>query len=162
MKIALFLLAVMLQAPVHAQATYEQSFNGHIELHNQVEYRTIPIYAGQGNLRVWTDSYADGANFDPIITVWHRGVKVAMNDNDATFSDNQSARDVGVALPALARGTYVVTITAYPNFPLSDRLDDGFTYDNQAPIPIDTWCQPGDPGPGCHTDRHFSLHWSVE
>lgn len=58
MKIALFLLpAMLLQAPAHAQVAYEQSHHGHIELHNQVEYHTIPLYAGQGNLRVLTDSY---------------------------------------------------------------------------------------------------------
>jgi len=41
-------------------------------------------------------------------------------------------------------------------------IGDGFTYDNQTPIPIDTWCQPGNPGPGCHSDRHCSLHWTVQ
>jgi hypothetical protein len=163
MKYVLYLLAaILLHAPAGAQPLYDQSYNGHIAFHNHVEYHTIPIYVGQGNLRVWTDSYSGGANFDPIITVWRNGERVAFNDDNPTFTFYQSRRDAGIALSALPFGAYVVTITAYPNFALGLRLGDGFTYDSQVPIPIDTWCQPGDPGPGCQTDRHFSLHWTIE
>jgi hypothetical protein len=164
MKTALCLLAGLLfHAPAGSVAEYEQSYNGHIELHNQVEYHSIPIYAGQGDLRVWTDSYLHGANFDPIITLWHNGVLVAMNDDDQTVNPlYQTMRDAGLVLFKLPMGTYVVTITAYPNFPRTGRIGDGFAYDSQAPLPIDIWCQPAHPGPGCHVDRHFSLHWSVK
>jgi hypothetical protein len=164
MKIALFLLAaILLHAPARAQAVYEQSYNSHIELHNEVEYHTIPIYELRQTLRVWTDSYSGGANFDPIIAVWHNGLRIAMNDDNPNINGRyQSQRDAGLLLPTLPWGSYVVTVSAYPNFPISDRIGDGVTYDAQTPIPIDTWCQPGDPGPGCHVDRHLSLHWTVE
>jgi hypothetical protein len=158
----LLLVVAFLPARASVQAACEQSYNGHIQLHNEVVYHTIALYQGSGHLRAWTDSYSNGANFDPIITLWHNGVRIAMNDDNQAFTFYQSYRDAGVDLTGLADGTYVVTITAYPNFPLSTRIDDGFTYDNQTPIPIDTWCQPGNPGPGCHSDRHFSLHWTVQ
>jgi len=50
----------------------------------------------------------------------------------------------------------VVTINAYPNFPLGNRIGAGFTCDNETPIPINNWCPPGGPGPACRTDRHGS------
>lgn len=163
MKIALFLLvALSLQAPARAQVVNEQSYTGHLEDHNQVEYATIPIATGTGNLRVWTDSYAGSANLDPIIAVWHNGVLVAVNDDNPTFSPFQTMRDSGIALPALALGIYVVTITAYPNFPVGNSLDNGFAYDSQRPIAIEEWCQPGHPGPGCYTRHHLSLHWTID
>jgi hypothetical protein len=163
MKIALFLLAAMLSlAPARAQVANEQSYTGHLEYHNQVEFVTIPISAGLGNLRVWTDSYANSANIDPIITVWHNGVKIGMNDDNATFTPFQTSRDSGIALPALPWGSYVVTITAYPNFPLGNLLENGFAYDSQTPATIEVWCQPGHPGPGCYTRHHISLHWTID
>lgn len=164
MKTALSLLtALLLHASVNAQATYEQSFNGHLELHNQVEYHTIPIYSGRGNLRVWTDSYTSAASFDPVITLWHNGARVAMSDDNQTVNPlYQHPRDAGLVLSALPLGTYVVTITAYPNFPLNNRIGGGFVYDAQTPVPIRAWCPPGAPGPVCRTDRHFSLHWTVQ
>jgi len=163
MKIALLLLAAMLlQAPARAQVAYEQSYTGHLEYHNQVEYLTIPIYAGLGNLRVWTDSYANSANFDPIITVWHNGIRIGMNDDNSSFTPFQTRRDSAIALPTLSWGSYLVTISAYPNFPVSNYLENGFAYDNQGPITIETWCQPAFPGPGCYTRHHFSLHWTID
>jgi hypothetical protein len=112
---------------------------------------------------VWTDSYANGANLDLIMTLWHNGVRVAMNDDDHTVDPlYQSQRDAGLILDNLGWGTYVVTLSAYPNFPRSNFIGDGFTSDGDTPIPIDTWCQPGNPGESCHSHRHFSLHWSVK
>jgi hypothetical protein len=166
MKTAVTLLAALFihgAAAAGAFVQYEQSYDGHIELHNQVQFYTIPIYAGQGDLRIWTDSYSNSANFDPMITLWHNGVRIAFNDDDQTVDPAyQSKRDAGLVLFKLPRGSYVVTISAYPNFPRSARLGDGFAFDSQEPMPIDGWCQPGNPGPGCHSDRHFSLHWSVK
>lgn len=166
MKSMWMMLATLL---IHASAgagaivQYERSYEAHFELHNQVEYHTIAIYAGAGDLRIWTDSYNGGIGLDPIITLWHNGARVAFNDDDQTVDPlYQSKRDAGLVLFALPHGTYVVTITAYPNFARSASLGDGFAFDSQSPIVIDTWCQPGNPGPGCHSDRHISLHWSVK
>jgi len=98
-----------------------------------------------------------------MIALWHNGVRIAFNDDDQTVDPAyQSKRDAGLVLFKLPRGSYVVTISANPNFPRRARLGDGFAFDSQEPMPIDGWCQPGNPGPGCHSDRHFSLHWSVK
>jgi len=56
--ILLAALALHASAGAGALVQYEQSYEGHIELHNQVQYHTIPIYAGNGDLRVWTDFIA--------------------------------------------------------------------------------------------------------
>lgn len=163
MKIALFLLAAMsLQAPARAQVAYEQSYTGHLEYHNQVEFLTIPIDAGQGNLRKWTDSDSGGVGFDPVLTLWQNGAKLALNDDNVAFNFYQSRFDAGIELFGLADGTYVATITAFPNLPLGNTIGAGFTYDSQTPVPMATWCPPGKPGPVCQKDRHFSLHWTVQ
>lgn len=166
MKIAVsFFAGWLVSSPAFALGYIEdeQSYNGHIELHNQVEYHTIRIFIGQGNLRVWTDSYGSGANFDPIIALGHNGELVAQNDDTMTVKPlYQGKRDAGLVLNKLPIGTYVVTITAYPNFPRTTHIGDGFAYDNVGPIPIEVWCQPAHVGIGCHVERHFSLHWSVE
>jgi len=163
MKTALFLLAsIFMQAPAKAQAMYEQSYSGHMVWHNQVEYHTIQIYSGSGHLRIWTDSYGNGASFNPVLTLWRNGVKLAMNDDNTTFNYYQSRLDAGIELFGLADGTYVATITAYPNLPLGNSIGGGFTYDLEAPVPMATWCPPGTPGPSCPKDRHFSLHWTVQ
>lgn len=164
MKTALFLFAwLLLQAPAKAQAMYEQSYSGHMVWHNQVEYHTIQIYNGRGHLRIWTDNDSGGAGFNPVLTLWRKGVRLAMNDNHAGyFNYYQGNLDAGIELFGLEDGTYVATITAYPNFPRSNGLGGGFTYDLDAPIPMATWCPPGSPGPSCPKDRHFSLHWTAE
>lgn len=99
MKIAVsFFAGWLLSSPAFALGYIEdeQSYNGHIELHNQVEYHTIRIFIGQGNLRVWTDSYGSGANFDPIIALGHNGELVAQNDDTMTVKPSTRAS----AMPA--------------------------------------------------------------
>jgi hypothetical protein len=163
MKTVLFLFAwLLLQAPARAQPMYEQSHSGHMVWHNQVEYHTIQVYNSTGHLRIWTDSNAGGAGFNPVLTLWRKGVRLAMNDDHTQyFNYYQGTLDAGIELFGLEDGTYVAT-TASPNFPLGNRLSAGFAYDLQAPIPMATWCPPGSPGTACPKDRHFSLHWTVQ
>jgi hypothetical protein len=163
MKIALFLFAwLWLHASAEAQPMHEQSYSGHMVWHNQVEYHTIQVYQGSGHLRIWTDSNSGGAGFDPVLTLWRNGVKLAMNDDNVAFNFYQSRFDAGIELFGLADGTYVATITAYPNFALGNVFSAGFTFDLQTPMPMATWCPPGNPAPSCPKDRHFSLHWTVQ
>lgn len=163
MKTVLFLFIwLLLQGPATAQALHEQSHSGHMVWHNQVEYHTIQVYGGAGHLRIWTDSNAGGAGFDPVLTLWHNGVKLAMNDDNPTFNFYQSQLDAGIELFGLADGTYVAAISAFPNFPRANNIGAGYTYDLEAPLPIATWCPPLSPGPVCRQDRHFSLHWTAQ
>ena len=121
-------------------------------------YRDAVRATGQGV--VLRDLYAIG--FDPVLTLWRNGVKLAMNDDSPTFNFYQSQLDAGIELFGLADGTYVATISAFPNFPLGNNISAGFTYDLQAPVPMATWCPPLSPGPVCRQDRHFSLHWTAQ
>lgn len=108
---------------------------------------------------MWTDSYINGANFDPIVNVWHKNVRIAQNDDNPTIDPaNQTRYDSGIRLANLAVGTYVFTVSAYANFSTGANIGNGFLYDNQAPIPLDNWCQPAS---HCDMAKHFSLHWSI-
>jgi hypothetical protein len=134
-----------------------QTFDGHIAFHNDVAYHSITITRPGSNLNVWTDSYINGANFDPIVSVWHNNVKLAQNDDNPTIDPaNQTRYDSGIQLRNLAVGTYVFTVSAYANFPVG--LFGHFAYDAQTPIPLDNWCEPAS---HCDMAKHYSLHWAV-
>lgn len=136
----------------------EQTFDGHIAYHNDVAFHSIVLTA-PGTLRVWTDSYISGANFDPIIAVWRNGQLLAQNDDNPNFSGDQTFYDAGLGLFNLGVGTYVVSVSAYGNFANGNNLGAGFNYDLQTPISLDTWCQPAS---HCNMGKHFSLHWSTQ
>jgi hypothetical protein len=157
MKTIPSLIAGLLLSPLacaaHADATYE----GHIAYHKDVAYHRF-ILISPGTLRIWTDSYNSGANFDPIIAVWRDGTLLAQNDDNPVFTANQTSYDAGIALLNLGAGSYVVTVAAYGNVARATTMGGGFRYDGQAPIRLDTWCQPFS---HCKMAPHFSLHWTV-
>jgi hypothetical protein len=153
----LVLSALASAAQAQTSVAQSRSYDGHIAFHNDVAYHSIIVTTPGSSLRVWTDSFINGANFDPILAVWHQGARLALNDDNPGIDPaNQSGFDSGIVLNNLAVGTYVVTISAYANFP--GTVFGGFAYNSQAPIPLDTWCQPAN---HCDMAKHFSLHWTV-
>jgi hypothetical protein len=156
MKTVISLLAGLALSAL-ALSAQAQSIGGHIAFHNDVAYHSITLTTPGSNLTVWTDSYANGANFDPIVSVWHNNVKLAQNDdNPAIDPPNQTRYDSGIQLRNLAVGTYVFTVSAYANFPAG--AFGNFAYSTQTPIPLANWCQPAS---HCNMAKHYSLHWTV-
>jgi hypothetical protein len=158
MKTAINLLAglVLSSLALGAQA---DSFDGHIAFHNDVSYYSIQITQPNSSLLLWTDSYINGANFDPILNVYYKKNRIAENDDFPGIDPaNQTRYDSGLRLTNLAIGNYVVAVTAYGNFSAGATLGSGFVYDGQAPIGLDAWCQPAS---HCDMAKHFSLHWKI-
>lgn len=142
MKLPLFAAAMMaLSAPGQAALF---NFSGSIINHSDVVYVSFTLDNDTTGVRVWTDSYKNGLNFDPITMLWgSNGVMIAGNqDNPRINPDTQTAYDSGFVRD-LAAGSYTVTLGAANNFEVSaGHLSEGFVYDSETPVPIFEWNQP--------------------
>ncbi|HEU4372386.1 MAG TPA: DVUA0089 family protein [Telluria sp.] len=158
MKTAINLLAGLVLSSL-ALGAHADSFDGHIDFHNDVSYYSIQITQPGSSMLLWTDSYINGANFDPILNVYYKKNRIAENDDFPGIDPaNQTRYDSGLRLTNLAIGNYVVAVTAYGNFSAGATVGSGFVYDGQAPIGLDAWCQPAS---HCDMAKHFSLHWKI-
>lgn len=135
-----FLLCCFIGAT--AQAVTIQ-FDGDIEYHNDVVFVEFTLDSDSTGVSIWTDSYDDGLNFDPIVALWDSsGYLIDQVDDDDSINANQTDYDSGISLTYLAAGTYTFTIATYDNWALGDMLSDGFTFDSQLAIALADWTQP--------------------
>ncbi len=140
--IAIAALAVM---AAQAQAAL-LNFNGNVVYNTDVVQINFTLANDATNVRVWTDSFQSGLNFDPITALWNltTGAKISQNDDDSTVnSSTQTYYDSGFSLATLTAGSYAFTVAAYDNFSgnnLSDPFD--FVNNNVAQELIGDWCQP--------------------
>lgn len=124
-------------------------FSGNIANHNDVVRIEFTLASDTLDVRLWTDSYRGGVNFDPTIAVFSRASGNLLEDNDDNpfVASTQTLRDGGITFDALAAGSYLLTVAAYPNGPVGPvgtSLASGFKLDGQAPIPIASYLQPDD------------------
>ncbi|WP_228276897.1 DVUA0089 family protein [Marinobacter sp. JSM 1782161] len=120
------------------------NFTGDIEYHNDVVQIGFSLEEDATDVRVWTDSFLSGANFDPITALWTGdGMLIDENDdNDGVNPGTQSRFDSGFTLSSLAAGDYIFTVATYDNFVVGDTLDEGFAFDGQVPVTLADWDQP--------------------
>jgi hypothetical protein len=132
------------------------NFTGEIEYHNDVVYTYFTLNQDTNNVRVWTDSFQNGDNFDPITALWSGdGNLIAQNDDDDSINpDTQTNYDSGFNLSFLEAGDYIFTVATYNNFASGNSLSDGFNFDGQNPIPLADWDQPAN-------DVNMGPNWSV-
>lgn len=132
------------------------NFTGEIEYHNDVVYTYFSLDNDANDVRVWTDSFQAGANFDPITALWNAdGSLIAENDdNDSVNPDTQTHFDSGFSLPFLVAGDYIFSVATYNNFAAGNTLAEGFSFDGQAPILLSEWDQPSN-------DVNMGPNWSV-
>jgi hypothetical protein len=99
------------------------------------------------SVRVWTDSFESGMNFDPALALWQRSgsdyVWLAEVDDDNTLAAGQTDFDAGIEMAALSKGQYLVTLAASPNQAVGSMLSEGFALDGETPLRIAAWNQPG-------------------
>jgi hypothetical protein len=141
-------------AAISSASTF--SFSGDIQFHNDVVRIPFTINADSTDVRVWTNSYLNGLNFDPITAVWKAdGTRLGQNDDDAGIGAGQTRYDSGLVFSTLAAGNYIFTVATYNNTSRTLNLADGFIYDSQTPVSLSTWCQPS---------NHCGMgtHWSVQ
>lgn len=119
--------------------------SGQISFHNDVVQVDFTV-AAPGPVKIWTDSWQSGLNFDPTAALWVASgtdfALLAVVDDDDTVASGQGFYDAGFSLPALAAGSYRVTVAAAFNAPLGTLLSQGFEYGTQTPILLSEWNQP--------------------
>lgn len=116
-------------------------FSGTLVHHNDVV--TIPFSLDEevDDIRLWTDSFQDGANFKPVITLWASdGSLIDWNDGDASIDPlTQTYGDAGLYFPTLWAGDYTLTLTLGDNYAAGDWLGDGFRHDGETPEALTDW-----------------------
>lgn len=132
------------------------NFTGDIEYHNDVVYTYFTLADDATDVRMWTDSFQSGVNFDPITALWDSSGNLIDENDDNSLIDpgTQTYFDSGFSLPFLAAGDYVFTVATFANFASGTNLSDGFVYDGDSPIPLEIWDQPAN-------DIDMGSFWSV-
>lgn len=132
------------------------NFTGEIDYHNDVVYTYFTLDSDANDVRVWTDSFQSGTNFDPITALWSAdGNLIDQNDDNDTINPaTQTYFDSGFSLASLSAGDYIFTVATYANFASGSSLSDGFSYDGQTPIALESWDQPAN-------DVDMGPMWSV-
>ena len=113
------------------------TFIGNLTNYNDVVKINFSLAQAACNIRVWTDSFMNGDNFDPVVGLWNgtSGAKIAENDDNATIDSSQTYFDSGFILTNLAIGDYFLTVTSFPNFSNGENFSDGFSSDSSESEP---------------------------
>jgi hypothetical protein len=156
--------AALLLATAGAQVAQaaDYTFAGNITYHNDVVQIDFAV-ANTADVKLWTDSWLSGLNFDPTAALWLKTGNdfqlLQTVDDDDTVAPGQGYYDAGFNLPGLAAGSYRVTLAAAINAPLGMLLSQGFSYSAQAPILLSQWNQPSyDPNANDQKGGFWQLH----
>jgi len=144
MKTAVFATFLLLGVFSNIAQAALINFDGNIEFHNDIVRIDFTLNQDVNNIRVWTDSFQDGVNFDPITALWAAdGALIREDDDNSGINPStQTVYDSGFALSFLAAGDYIFTVATYDNFAQGSMLSDGFLFDSQNPIELAVWSQP--------------------
>jgi PEP-CTERM motif len=122
------------------------SLSGNIAFQKDVVQIDFSLANAASDVKLWTDSWASGLNFDPSAAVWKRSgtdynLLADVDDNDAV-APGQGFYDSGIVFSSLAAGDYRLTLVAAGNLVQGSLLSQGFLFDNQAAIALTDWNQP--------------------
>ncbi|MEK7801216.1 MAG: DVUA0089 family protein [Pseudomonadota bacterium] len=155
-----FIALTLLASAASSQAAVFD-FNGTINNHNDIVTTAFSLNSDATNVRVWTDSFKNGLNFDPITAVWKKTgsawALVGQNDDASNVGPNQTRFDSGLIFNQLSAGSYLFTVATFNNFANGSLLSQGFKFDGQTPIALANWAQPSNHS---NMGRNWSLHLS--
>ena len=138
-------LVLALTAAVGAQAE-QFDFNGNISTQKDVIQINFSLASDATDVKVWTDSFLNGINFDPITAVWTQTNTgwslIGQNDDNSSIAPGQTYYDSGLTFGSLVAGSYKFTIATFNNFANGNTLAQGFLFDNDLAIPLADWTQP--------------------
>ncbi|MDO9582997.1 MAG: DVUA0089 family protein [Desulfomicrobium sp.] len=143
--VAFFLLFISSQ-PAFAATDYD--FSGVMTYHNDVLQFNFSV-STTGTRTFFSSSWDEG-NFDPMLGLWTAsGTLINFQDdggNEGSTLSNGVSYSHGIWDSyydvLLDPGSYILTLSTYPNWNNGNALSDGFEYDNQTPILITEWNQP--------------------
>jgi hypothetical protein len=144
--LAVLTLAAGVASSAHAVSI---SFSGNLRLNTDVAESSFTLRSGLSFIRIYTDSFQNGSNFDPNITLWRRNGTdydyFDKNDDNPVIGTGQSGYDAGLRYGLLDAGDYLVTVTASSNYPRGVLLSQGFGFDALSgitPTLISQWVAP--------------------
>ncbi len=154
--------AALLAAAVTQAADF--TLSGTIQNHNDIVAIDFSL-AADGDVKIWSDSWQSGLNFDPTAALWVKSsadfTLVAAVDDDDTIAPGQGFYDTGFSLPSLIAGDYRVTLGASLNAANGTLLSQGFVYDSESPILLSVWNQPSyDPNANDQKGGFWCLNFS--
>ncbi len=139
---ALTLLAAATAASFGTQAA-DFTFSGQI-VHNTDVVQFDFSLAAAADVKLWTDSFQNGLNFDPTLSLFsgdHALLQV-IDDNDGSGLPGLSYFDSGATLLQLAAGHYRLTLSASGNDAVGSTLAAGFSLAGTTPVALVDWNQP--------------------
>jgi hypothetical protein len=141
------------------------TLNGSMGFHNDVVQIDFALAAPGIDVKIWSDSWQSGLNFDPASALWMASGTdfslVQANDDNDTVAPGQGYYDTGLSLATLAAGQYRLTLLAASNDANGSLLSQGFAYSGQTPIPLAQWNQPSyDPNANDQKGGYWQLHIS--
>ncbi|STR45241.1 putative secreted protein with PEP-CTERM sorting signal/MYXO-CTERM domain-containing protein [Iodobacter fluviatilis] len=152
-------LAILLVSSASHAAVFD--FSGSINFHKDVVKLGFTLNQTNTDVKVWTDSFRNGVNFDPITAVWQKSGQdwklLEQNDDDGSIAAGQTRYDSGLKFTSLGAGEYLFTIATYNNSAVGPLLSNGFVFDGQAPIRLEDWNQPAN---GLNRGKEWSVHLS--
>lgn len=140
-------LALLIGHAVSAQA-FSLSTSGHLTYNDDIADVPFTLTSTSTAVRLWTDSFHNGVNFDPVLTLWKRTgsdyTQVAGADDDSSVGPGQTYFDAGLKVPSLAAGDYLVSITASPYLALGPLRSQGYAFADPSVVHtlISQWTQP--------------------
>ena len=154
--------AALLAAAVTQAADF--TLSGTIQNHNDIVAIDFSL-AADGDVKIWSDSWQSGLNFDPTAALWVKSsadfTLVAAVDDDDTIAPGQGFYDTGFSLPSLIAGDYRVTLGASLNAANGTLLSQGFVYDSESPILLSVCNQPSyDPNANDQKGGFWRLNFS--
>jgi hypothetical protein len=157
--------AAALSMSVTGALAADFTVSGQITFHNDVVMVDFALASAATGVKIWTDSWQSGLNFDPTAALWIRSgadfSRLAEVDDDDTIAPGQGFYDTGFSLTSLAAGQYRVTLAAAVNASNGPLLSQGFAYDSQTPIPLAVWNQPTyDPNANDQKGGFWRLHFT--
>ncbi|MDR0715871.1 MAG: DVUA0089 family protein, partial [Azoarcus sp.] len=140
MKAKILCLCMLAALPLSASAVTFH-FTGDLFEHNEIISIPFTLDDEAIDVKLWTDSFLDGLNFDPIAALWAddgagNGSLIDWNDDNPGIHTTQTFGDAGLLLPSLAAGDYFLTVTAAGNIPLGSLFSDGFLFGTDAPTTL--------------------------
>ncbi|GHU06687.1 hypothetical protein AGMMS50225_02390 [Betaproteobacteria bacterium] len=111
-------------------------FTGNFTHHNNTI--TLPFSLDNDTeVRLWTDLFLDGLNFDPLLILWAAdGSLIGWSDDEPYIEPaTQTYGDAGY-FELLAAGDYFISLSVSGNFAAGLNLSDGFFFDADVPVSL--------------------------
>jgi hypothetical protein len=137
--------ALLSAAALSSAQAADFAFSGQAVYNTDVVRVSFSLAADSNGFRAWTDSWAAGLNFDPVLQLWAQSGNdyrlITEVDDDDRLGAGQGSLDAGIQLATLSAGQYLLTLSAADNYANGTTLSAGFMLDGSVPIALADWTQ---------------------